>query len=158
MSRWSWRVLRAALVALLLGSLLLQVLLPMLAEEVGGGYTETAHLVAPYAVTAIAAVACLQVALGAVWWLMALVRRDEMLTPRALRGVDVAGVAIVLAAALAASPPAHLLLGVDVGGPGVLIAFAACAAGGVAAALAWRAVRSQLVAAIADRAELAAVV
>ncbi|MBF0686692.1 MAG: DUF2975 domain-containing protein [Cellulomonas sp.] len=150
--------LRIVLVALLLGSLLLQALLPLIADEAGGGYTETAGLVLPYAASGIASVACLQVLLGAAWWLVTRVDRDEILTPRALRGVDVATGAVVLATVLAAAPVVHLLFVVGVGGPGVLLALLACLAGGVGLTCGFRVLRSVLVAATADRTELAAVV
>lgn len=60
------RLLRVALGALLLGTLVLQTQLPMLAEQLGGRYWETADLVQPYAAAGIVALECRQVALGAV--------------------------------------------------------------------------------------------
>lgn len=152
------RLLRVTLGVLLLSALVLQTQLPLLAEALGGGYAETAHLVVPYAAAGIAALACLQVALGVVWWLVTLAERDEVLTPRALRGLDVGVGALLVGAALTAAPLAHLLLVVDVGGPGVVLGLLACVAGGIAVALLGRTLRAVLGAAVADRAELAVVV
>lgn len=158
MTTLSRRLLRVCLTVLLLGALLLQTQLPLLAEEVGGGYAETSHLVAPYAAAGIAALACVQVALGAVWWLVTRVQRDEILAPRARRGIDVGVGALLAAAALTAAPMAHLLVVVGVGGPGVVLGLLGCLAGGVAVAVLGRTLRAVHGAAVADRAELAAVV
>ncbi|MBO0921420.1 DUF2975 domain-containing protein [Cellulomonas sp. zg-ZUI222] len=137
-------VLRIALVILLAGSLLLQGFLPVLAEAVGGGYTETERLVVPYALTAIAAVACLQVCLVAGWWLLARARRGELVAPRSLRGVDAATAGMVAATVLAAAPLAHLLVVVGVGGPGVVLALVACVAGGAGLTRVLRSLRADL--------------
>ncbi|SFK34405.1 DUF2975 domain-containing protein [Cellulomonas sp. KH9] len=143
--------LRIALVCLLAGSLLLQGLLPALAEVVGGGYAETERLVVPYALTAIAAVAGLQVCLVAGWWLLGRERRGELVAPRSLRGVDAATAGLVAATLLAAAPPAHLLVVVGVGGPGVVLALVACVAGGAGLVRVLRSLRADLRAAV-DRA------
>lgn len=135
MTTISRRALRVCLGALLLATLVLQTQLPLLAEDLGGGFTETAHLVVPYAAAGIAALACLQVALGAVWWLVTRVERDEILTPRARRGLDIGVGALLLGAALTAAPMVHLLAVVGVGGPGVVLGVLGCVAGGVAVAL-----------------------
>ncbi|ADG74352.1 integral membrane protein [Cellulomonas flavigena DSM 20109] len=151
-------LLRVALGALLLGALVLQTQLPLLAEQLGGGYAETAHLVVPYAAAGIAALACLQVALVAVWWLVTRVERDEIFAPRARRGLDAGVGALLLGAVCAAAPMVHLLFVVGVGGPGILLGLLGCVAGAVAVALLGRTLRAVLGAAVADHAELAAVV
>ncbi len=158
MTAWTRTPAQIALAALLLGSVLLQVLLPLLADELGGGYDETRHLVVPYAAAGIAAVACVQVAIGAVWWLLRRVGDGSVLTPRSLVGVDVVTGAVALAALVAALPLVHLLLVVGVGGPGVVLALAACLAAGVALTSLVRVMRGLLADAIADRAELEEVV
>jgi len=138
------RVLRILLVILLAGSVALQVVLPALAQQVGGGYTETADLVVPYAVTAVLAIACLQVGLVAGWWLLGRERRGELVAPRSLRGVDAATAGLVAATLLAAAPPAHLLVVVGVGGPGVVLALVACVAGGAGLVRVLRSLRADL--------------
>src|SRR5450759_3142942 len=57
------RLLRVALVVLLLGTVLAQVLLPVFASEEGTIFPEVAYLVVPYSVAGILAIACVQVAL-----------------------------------------------------------------------------------------------
>lgn len=151
-------LLRVCLAALVLGALVLQTQLSRLAEDLGGGYAETSHLVAPYAAAGIAALACVQVALGAVWWLVTRVQHDEVLTARARHGIDVGVGALLAATALTAAPMVHLLVGVGVGGPGVVLGLLGCLAGGVAVAVLGRTLRAVHGAAVADRAELAAVV
>ena len=137
-------MLRIALVILLAGSLLLQGFLPVLAQAVGGGYAETEALVVPYAVTAIAAVACLQVCLGAGWWLLGRAHRGELVAPGSLRGLDVATAGLVAATLLAAAPLAHLLVVVGVGGPGVVLALVAGVVGGAGLTRVLRSLRADL--------------
>ena len=143
--------LRIALMTLLAGSLLLQAFLPALAEAVGGGYAETERLVVPYALTGVAAVACLQVCLAAGWWLLGRERRGVLVEPRSLRGVDAATAGLVAATVLAVGPMVHLLAVVGVGGPGVVLALVACVVGGAGLTRVLRSLRADLRAAV-DRA------
>lgn len=151
-------LLQGALVALVLGSVLTQALLPLLADQLGGGYDETRALVRPYTVLGTLAVACLQVALVAVMWLVGRVGRGDVFAERSLRGVDVLTGGIGGATVLAAAPMVHLLLVVGVGGPGVVLGLGACLVAGSALTLLVRVMRGLLTEAIADRAELAEVV
>ena len=83
------RLLRVALVVLLLGTVLAQVLVPVYASEVGTRFPEVAYLVVPYSVAAILFIGCGQVALLVVWRLLSLVDGGVIFTRRALRWVDV---------------------------------------------------------------------
>ncbi|POX37339.1 DUF2975 domain-containing protein [Streptomyces sp. Ru73] len=62
----------------------------------------------PYVVVAILGVACVQVALVAVWGLLGMVRQGAIFTPRAFRWVDVLIGASAVATVLAVGVAAHL--------------------------------------------------
>ncbi|HEX7496778.1 MAG TPA: DUF2975 domain-containing protein, partial [Candidatus Limnocylindrales bacterium] len=83
------RLLRVALVVLVLGAVVAQVLVWVVASEEGGIYPELAYLVVPYSVAGILAIACGQVALLVVWRLLSMVNGGVIFTRRALRWVDV---------------------------------------------------------------------
>jgi hypothetical protein len=147
------RLLRVALVVLLLGTVLAQVLLPVFASEEGGIYPEVAYLVVPYSVAGILAIACGQVVLLVVWRLLSMVNGGGIFTRRALRWVDVITACAVVATVLSAGPMIHLLFFVGVGGP-LILWLAACLAGGLAFVLLMVVMRGLLESAIADRTEL----
>jgi hypothetical protein len=147
------RLLRVALVVLLLGTVLAQVLLPVFASEEGGIYPEVAYLVVPYSVAGILAIACGQVVLLVVWRLLSMVNGGGIFTRRALRWVDVITACAVVATVLSAGPMIHLLFFVGVGGP-LILWLAACLAGGLASVLLMVVMRGLLESAIADRTEL----
>jgi hypothetical protein len=147
------RLLRVALVVLLLGTVLAQVLLPVFASEEGGIYPEVAYLVVPYSVAGILAIACGQVALLVVWRLLSMVNGGGIFTRRALRWVDVITACAVVATVLSAGPMIHLLFFVGVGGP-LILWLAACLAGGLASVRLMVVMRGLLESAIADRTEL----
>lgn len=152
------RLLRVALVVLLLGTVLAQVLVPLFGSEEGRIYPELAYLVLPYSVTLILAIASGQVALLAVWRLLTLIGAGAIFTRRALRWVDAIALCGAVAAMLGAAVLGHLLFVVRVGGPGVLLMLAATLAGGVAFVLLILVLRGLLESAIADRSELEAVI
>ena len=83
------RLLRVALVVLLLGTVLAQVLVPVYASQVATTHPEVAYLVVPYSAAAILFIGCGQVALLVVWRLLSLVDGGVIFTRRALRWVDV---------------------------------------------------------------------
>ena len=89
MTKLASRLLRAALVVLLLGTVLVQVLVPVYASQVGTTFPEVAYLVVPYWVAAILFIGCGQVALLVVWRLLSLVDGGVIFTRRAVRWVDV---------------------------------------------------------------------
>ena len=150
--------LRVVLIVLMAGTVLAQVLLPMLAEELGGPYEETAHLVVPYSVAGILVIVGAQVALVMIWRLLTLIDNSTIFTVRALRWVDVIIGCGAAAALLSAGVPFHLLFVVGVGGPGEFLFFAASVVGGVAFVLLMAAMRDLLKTAIADRSELETVI
>ena len=145
--------LRAVLVVLFAGSLLSQALLPRLAEELGGPYDETVHLVAPYAVAGILVIGCAQVALITVWRLLSMVADDTIFTARALRWVDVITISGAAAALISAGVAAHLLVIVGVGGPAIVFALIVSVAGGIGFVLLMSVMRDRLRSAIACRSE-----
>ena len=153
MNKLAIRLLRVALVVLLLGFVLAQVLLPLIAFQAGTTYPELAYLVVPYSVAGILAIACGQVALIVVWRLLSLVAGGVIFTRRALRWVDVITACAAVATVLSAGPMIHLLFFVGVGGP-LIYWLAAYLAGGLAFVLLMVVMRGLLELAIADRTEL----
>lgn len=147
------RLLCVALVVLLLGSVLAQVLVPVYASQVATTFPEVAYLVVPYSVAAILFIGCGQVALLVVWRLLSLVDGGVIFTRRALRWVDVITACAAVATVLSVGVLIHMLGFVPGGGPMVLY-LAACVAGGLAFVLLMVVMRGLLVSAIADRTEL----
>lgn len=109
-------LLRVAIVALLLGSALVQILLPVVAFEVGTTVPEVAYLVIPYTVAAILFIACGQVALLVVWRLLSMIADGVIFTRRAMRWVDVITACAAVATVLSASVLIHMLGFVPGGG------------------------------------------
>src|SRR3954467_13876843 len=79
------RLLRVALLVLLLASVLAQVVVTAYASQVGAQVPEVAHLVVPYSLAAVLFIGCGQVALLAVWRLLSLVDGGGIFTGRAER-------------------------------------------------------------------------
>lgn len=154
MTMLATRLLRVALAVLLLGSVLVQVIVPTYASQVGTSFPEVAYLVVPYSVAAILFVGCGQVALLVVWRLLSMVSDGVIFTRRALRWVDVITACGAVGTVLSAGPMIHLLFVVGVGGPGVVLGLAACLVGGLAFVLLMVVMRGLLESAIADRTEL----
>ena len=154
MNKLARQLLRTALLVLVLGSVLAQILVPVFASEVGTRFPEVAHLVVPYSVAGILVIACGQVALLAVWRLLSLVNAGVIFTRRALRWVDIITAFAAVATVLSAGTMIHLLFFVGVGGPGVVLGLAATLAGGLAFVLLMTVMRGLLESAIADRTEL----
>jgi hypothetical protein len=154
MNKLASRLLRVALVVLLVGSVLAQVLVPVFASEVGTRFPEVAYLVVPYSVAGILAIACGQVTLLVVWRLLSLVDGGVIFTRRALRWVDVIMACAAAATVLSAGVLIHMLAFVPGGGGPMIYYLAACVAGGLAFALLMVVMRGLLASAIADRTEL----
>ena len=148
------RLLRVALVVLLLGTVLVQVLLPVFASEEGRIFPEVAYLVVPYSVAGILFIGCGQVALLVVWRLLSMVDGGVIFASRGLRWVDVIIACAVVATVLSAGVLFHMLGFVPGGGGPMIYYLAACVAGGLAFMLLMVVMRGLLVSAIADRTEL----
>jgi hypothetical protein len=142
MTKLARSLLRVALVVLLLGSVLAQLLLPVFGD-----------LVVPYSVAGILAIACGQVALLVTWRLLSMVDGGVIFTRGALRWVDLITACAAVATVLSAAPMVHLLFFVGVGGP-LILWLPACLAVGLAFVLLMVVMRGLLEAAIADRSEL----
>lgn len=130
MSQLVIRVLRALLVLLALGALTAQAMIVFtVATHPEADPTDRAVV---YAALAVAALVCLEVALVALWVLLAMVRRDAIFDDRAFRWVDVITVAGLVAAVLVAALCAHIgeiddapglvLIGLGIGVAGVAFA------------------------------------
>lgn len=146
--------LRVALVLLLLGLLLIQVLVPIVATDVGLGSPEVAYLVFPYSVLGILSILAVQIAVVTVWVLLTMVGNGRIFTDRALPRVDAVTICLAVATLLSCGVMIHVLFYVGVGGPGVVLSLGACLIGGIALVLLMTVMRSLLAAAIANRAEL----
>jgi Protein of unknown function (DUF2975) len=154
MNRLASRLLRLALLVLLLGSVLVQVLVPAYAYEVGTRLPEVAYLVIPYSVAAILFIGCGQVALLVVWRLLSLVDGGAIFTRRAVRWVDVIVACAAVATALSAGVLVHMLGFVPGGGGPMVYLMAACITAALAFVLLMVVMRGLLLTAVADRAEL----
>jgi hypothetical protein len=151
-------LLRIALVVVLLGSVLAQVLMPVFASEVGTNFPEVAYLVVPYSMAAILFIGCGQVALLVVWRLLSLVSGGVIFTRRSERWVDLITGCAAVATVLSAGVLIHMLGFVPGGGGPAIYYLAACVAGGLAFMLLMVVMRGVLESAIADRNELAEVI
>ena len=156
--RTAARAAQVILVVLFLGTVVAQLLIPLVAAEAGRLYPEVAHLVVPYSVAAIAALVGVEVALGAVFRLAGLSAGGRVFARGALRWVDVVIGAALAVAALSAGVWVHLILIEATGGPGALLALTFVVVASLGVALLMAVMRGLLAAAIADRAELAEVI
>ena len=146
------RGLRVALVFLLLGTVLAQVLLPVFASEEARIFPEVAYLAVPYSVAGILFIGCGQVALLVVWRLLGMVDHGVVFTSCALRWVDVITACGAVATVLSAVVLSHLLF--VVGDGPVVLYLPACLAGGLGFVLLMVVMRGLLESAIADPNEL----
>lgn len=146
-------LLRVLLVMLLLGTVLAQVLLPVLGSQEGQLYPELAYLVVPYSLVGILVIGCVQVALAVIGRLLSMVGGGVIFTGRALRWVDVITACAAVATVLSAGVMIHLLFVVGVGGP-IILWLPPTLIGGLAFVLLMIVMRGLLELAIADRSEL----
>lgn len=158
MQRSAIVLLRVCLVAVLFGTVLVQVFVALLAFQLAWEYPEFASLRWPYTVAAIAAVVCVQVALVQVWRLLNRLAQDRLFDATALRPVDVIIGCALGWTALSAAVWVHLLFVARTGGPSGLLLMTAAVVGGATAASVMAVLRGILQSAIADRRELAEVI
>lgn len=115
--------------------------IPTTAADEVDRFPPYAPFAAPYVTVAIVGVACVQVALAAVWMLLTMTERDAIFTPRAFRWVDIIIGSSIVATLLAIGVTGHLALaeipspidGMDV--IGALLAAMACVGVGAAFAM-----------------------
>lgn len=111
MQRFSIATLRVGVIVAFLAGLFGQiVVIPATAADEVDRFPPYGPFAAPYVAVAIAGVACVQVALIAVWMLLAMVRRDAIFTSRAFRWVDIIIGSSVVATVLALGVTGHLAL------------------------------------------------
>lgn len=149
---------RAALVILALGTVLLQVLLPLQARETGILFPEVAHLVTPYSIAAVLAVFCVQVGLLALWMIVGSFARGTLYESSTLRWFGALRWSTVPATLIPSLVALHLLVVVGLGGPGVLLGFLATLATGAAMFILVTLTRRIYVTQAAEHAELEAVI
>ncbi|MFF3691284.1 DUF2975 domain-containing protein [Streptomyces sp. NPDC002187] len=133
MHRFLVVVLQAGIVAAVLAGLFGQiVVIPTAAADEVDRFPPYAPFAAPYVTVAIVGVACIQVALVAVWMLLTMVQRDAIFTMQAFRWVDVIIGSSIVATLLAIGVTGHLALA-DIPSPDdgmdVISALAAAIAG-----------------------------
>ncbi|GAB2809463.1 DUF2975 domain-containing protein [Streptomyces daliensis] len=135
-------VLRAGIAASVLVGFFGQiVVIPTVAADEVDRFPPYAPFAAPYVTVAILGVACVQVALVAVWMLLSMVEREAIFTPTAFRWVDVIIGSSTVATLLALGVTGHLAVatipspddGMDV--MSALAAATACVAVGAAFAM-----------------------
>jgi Protein of unknown function (DUF2975) len=143
------RLLRVALVVLLLGSVFAQVLVPVQATMTGTAFPEVEYLVVPYSVAAILFIVCVQMALLVVWRLLSLVDSGGIFTRSALRWVDVIIGLAVVATVLSAGVLVHMVSFVPGNGGPTVYFMVACITGGLAFVLLMLVMRGLLESAIA---------
>ena len=154
MSQLVIRVLRVLLVLLALGALAAQVVIVVVVAT--HPEVDPADRAVAYAMLAVAAIACVEVGLVALWVLLSMVRRDAIFDERAFRWVDVITVAGLVAAVLVAALCAHV--GEIDDAPGLVLIGGGVAVGGAAFALLMVVMRGLLRSATTFRRELDEVV
>lgn len=103
--------LRAGIAAAILVGLFGQiVVIPTAAADEVDRFPPYAPFAAPYMTVAIVGVACVQVALVAMWVLLTMVQRDAIFTSRAFRWVDTIIGSSIMATLLAIGVTVHLAL------------------------------------------------
>ncbi|GAB2903624.1 DUF2975 domain-containing protein [Streptomyces mayteni] len=111
MHRYFIVLLRAGIALAVLAGLFGQlVVIPATAADEVDRFPPYAPFQVPYVVVAIVGVVCVQVALAAVWMLLAMVERDAIFTAGAFRWVDVIIGAAAVATLLAVGVAGHLSL------------------------------------------------
>lgn len=151
-------LMRTALVLVALGTVLVQVLLPCQAAEIGETYPEVQNLVLPYSIAAVLMVVCAQVALLSVWKLISRVLRATLYAKGSLKWIDAMRWSVLIGAGIVAIVAGHLLFLVGIGGPGVVLGFFAALVLGSAAFLLLTILRRVFTAARDEHAELAGVI
>ena len=150
--------LRLCLVVLGLGALFGQIVyVPVAASQSAQEYPELAYLAVPYAIAMIVVLACVQIALIAIWKLLALVARGWIFDLEALRWVDVIIVSAAVATVITVATVTHLISWVGVGGPFALLVQGASLVGGVSFVLLMIVMRGLLASATALKSEMAEV-
>lgn len=131
MSSLATGTLRVLLVLIFLLSLIGQIwVVPQIAAGSALTYPELGSLAGPYASAIILGIACVQVALVAVWVLLRMVRRGAIFSQKSLFWVNLIIGAGVVATVLAVAVGVHLVVWVD-GGPVILFILGAAIAGAV---------------------------
>jgi len=159
MNRLAIIALRVLIVMMFLGALFVQAwIIPSLAGDAAQEFAELGYLAIPYTVFAIAAVACLQVVLVALWALLSKVRRGAIFSEEAFRWVDVIIGAGALATLIIFGLEIHLLGIVDAGGPPLGMLLTAIVIAGAAFVMLMLVMRGLLRSATTLQAELEEVV
>lgn len=150
--------LRLFLVLVVVGTVLAQVLIPIVASDMGEQYWEVEPLALPYSVAGIVVVLCVQVAVVAIWRLLTLVARGEVFSEASRSWVNIIIGTGAVVAVIGVGAGAHLGFGAHIGGPLVGLLFLGSLVGGATFVLLMMVMRGLLDSATADRDELAEVI
>lgn len=151
--------LRTLLILIGAGGLVAQiVVIPLVAGEMAAQYPEVAGLQVPYTVAAISVIACVQVALAAIWMLLSMVARSEIFRDAALRWVEVIIGASAVATLMTVGTGFHLVFIASTGGPAAFLGLCAALVAGPAFVLLMVIMRGLLIEATALRSEMAEVI
>ncbi|XBH20832.1 DUF2975 domain-containing protein [Jonesiaceae bacterium BS-20] len=147
-------LIRALLIFLFAGSLLIQFLLPNGAHEMAGDMTEVQHLIWPFAIIGILAIICFQVVLGTIWHLLTLTVHGSVFSGASLRSATIIVIACAAATFLASYPFFHMTFVLRLGGPGFVLGLIGVGAVGTTITLLMLTLRTILKAATSNRLEL----
>ncbi|MEU0355587.1 DUF2975 domain-containing protein [Streptomyces cyaneofuscatus] len=158
-------ILRIGIAAAVLFGLFAQaVIIPTTAADEVDLFPPYEPYALPYVIASILGVACVQVALGAIWMLLAKVERDAIFTRAAFRWVDLIIGAAVVATLIALGAAVHLTFDTipspddGMAAEGALLAALACVAVGAAFSMLMVIMRTLLGKAMDMRTELAEVI
>lgn len=119
------RTLIVAIALLVLVLVYGQIMVSLVASDVGKTFPEVAHLVVPYSIGGITALACFQVAAVILCVIVSRSAGASFFTQLTQRLIVTAGILCVMGFLIPAGVATHLLFVVSVGGPGVLIGWLA---------------------------------
>lgn len=109
MNRYLTLTLRTGVVlAIVIGLFGQIVVIPVTIADEAARFPPYERIVVPYTIMGILGVACVQAALGAVWMLLGMLRRDVILSPGAFLWVDVIIGSSLVATLLTAGVTVHL--------------------------------------------------
>ncbi|WP_062317815.1 DUF2975 domain-containing protein [Demequina maris] len=150
--------LRALLVLVLVGSVLGQVLVVLIAQANGAEDPWFVGLEVPYSIAGIATIACFQAAVVSIWALLTMVATGRIYSRRALRWVAVIIWCGAIATGIVVATAANTWVVVGSHAPGVALGLVGSLVAGSTFVLLMIVMRGLLATAIADRAELAEVI
>lgn len=140
------------------GCVLFQFAVCLLAGEIGQKAPEVAHLVVPYSIMGVAALACAQILIVTLLMLVRAVSHGTFFTPETRRWVEMARIMVALGPGLAAATFLHMMFFTPARHPVLVLGFLGSATLGVGLFSLVSLAQSIFTAAWEDKAELEAVI